>query len=122
MNSDKKIHLDKHGPHEQDTIMYTDGICRCICVGCHGNTNSYLKIYVEKDDVMKRYSVRKLTPRECFRLMGVEDKDIDTLLAAGISDGQLYKMAGNSIVVDPMYHILNRLLTGSSSKDDETLW
>ena len=43
--------------------------------------------------------IRKLTPRECFRLMDVDEHNIDTLLNAGISDSQLYKMAGNSIVV-----------------------
>ena len=43
--------------------------------------------------------LRKLTPRECFRLMGVSEENIDKLLNAGISDSQLYKLAGNSIVV-----------------------
>lgn len=51
-----------------------------------------------------RYRIRKLTPRECFRLMGVDDKDIDTIQAAGISNSQQYKMAGNSIVVDVLYY------------------
>lgn len=43
---------------------------------------------------------RKLTPKECFRLMGFEDKDVDILIENGISKTQLYKMAGNSIVVN----------------------
>ena len=51
-----------------------------------------------------KYRIRKLTPRECFRLMGVDDKDIDTIQGAGISNSQQYKMAGNSIVVDVLYH------------------
>lgn len=46
--------------------------------------------------------LRKLTPRERFRLQGVREHDIDTLLSAGISDSQLYKLAGNSICVDAM--------------------
>lgn len=54
--------------------------------------------------------IRKLTPRECFRLMGVDDADIDTIQAAGISNSQQYKMAGNSIVVDVLYHIFRKLL------------
>jgi DNA (cytosine-5)-methyltransferase 1 len=49
-----------------------------------------------------RFRIRKLTPRECFRLMGVSDSDIDKIQAAGISNSQQYKMAGNSIVVDCM--------------------
>lgn len=44
-------------------------------------------------------AVCRLTPKECFRLMGFEDSDIDILISNGISNTQLYKMAGNSIVV-----------------------
>ena len=56
-----------------------------------------------------RYRIRKLTPRECFRLMGVDDADIDKIQGAGISNSQQYKMAGNSIIVDTLYYILRKL-------------
>lgn len=56
-----------------------------------------------------RYRIRKLTPRECFRLMGVDDADIDKIQGAGISNSQQYKMAGNSIVVDTLCYILRKL-------------
>lgn len=56
-----------------------------------------------------RYRIRKLTPRECFRLMGVDDADIDKIQESGISNSQQYKMAGNSIVVDTLYYILRKL-------------
>ena len=49
--------------------------------------------------------VRKLTERECFRLMGVDENDINTIAASGVSRSAQYKMAGNSIVVDVLYHI-----------------
>ena len=49
--------------------------------------------------------VRKLTVRECGRLMGVDDADIDRMIASGISKSKLYKLFGNSIVVDVLYHI-----------------
>lgn len=49
--------------------------------------------------------IRKLTPRECFRLMGFSDQDFDAAKNAGISNSQLYKQAGNSIVVDVLYYI-----------------
>ena len=55
-----------------------------------------------------RYRIRKLTPREYFRLMGVDDEDIDKIQASGISNSQQYKMAGNSIVVDVLYHIFRK--------------
>ena len=46
----------------------------------------------------KKFRIRKLTPRECFRLMGVDDKNIDKIQAAGVSNSGQYKLAGNSIV------------------------
>ena len=54
--------------------------------------------------------IRKLTPKECFRLMGFEDKDVDILVENNISNTQLYKMAGNSIVVDVLEEIFVELL------------
>lgn len=56
-----------------------------------------------------RYRIRKLTPRECFRLMGVDDADIDKIQGVGISNSQQYKMAGNSIVVDTLYHLFRKM-------------
>lgn len=53
--------------------------------------------------------IRKLTPKECFRLMGFADKDFDAAQKAGISNSQLYKQAGNSIVVDVLYYIYREL-------------
>lgn len=58
-----------------------------------------------------RYRIRKLTERECFRLMGVDDKDIDTIQSSGVSRSAQYKMAGNSIVVDVLYHIFRQTFT-----------
>lgn len=55
--------------------------------------------------------IRKLTPKECFRLMGFDDKDCDILVGNKISNTQLYKMAGNSIVVDVLENIFIELLS-----------
>ena len=52
-------------------------------------------------------SIRKLTPRESWRLMGFTDTDFDKV--QGISDTQLYKQAGNSIVVDVLYYLFKNL-------------
>lgn len=57
----------------------------------------------------QKYRIRKLTPRECFRLMGVSETDIDKIQESGVSNSQQYKMAGNSIVVDVLYHIFNKM-------------
>ena len=56
------------------------------------------------------FRIRKLTERECFRLMGVRDADIDKIKASGISKTQMYKMAGNSIVCDVLMAIFDKLL------------
>lgn len=53
--------------------------------------------------------IRNLTPRECFRLMSFSDDDFDKCKAAGMSDCQLYKQAGNSIVVSVLEKILKEL-------------
>lgn len=58
--------------------------------------------------------VRKLTPKECWRLMGFDDEDFEKARAV-CSDTQLYKQAGNSIVVDVLEGILGSLLLGGES-------
>ena len=52
---------------------------------------------------------RKLTPRECFRLQTVPEHHIDTLLNAGISNTQLYKMCGNGWTMEVIKHIFKGL-------------
>lgn len=53
--------------------------------------------------------VRKLTPLECWRLMGFSDEDYNKAEEVGISDTQLYKQAGNSIVVNVLMEIYKNL-------------
>lgn len=55
--------------------------------------------------VKPNYRIRKFTPRECFRLMGLRDEEIDKIQRTGISNSQQYKLAGNSIVVDVLENI-----------------
>lgn len=68
---------------------------------------------VQKDSMViepeVRYRIRKLTPRECFRLMDVDDADIDKIQAAGIAKTRQYKLAGNSIVVSCLYHLFEAM-------------
>lgn len=65
----------------------------------------------------KKYRIRKLTERECFRLMGVDDKDIDTIQACRVPKTQQYKMAGNAIVVDVLYHIFRKMFTETQNEN-----
>ena len=57
----------------------------------------------------KDFRIRKLTPKECWRLMGFTDEQFDKAKESGISDSQLYKQAGNSIVVNCLYYIFKEL-------------
>ncbi len=58
---------------------------------------------------MNNLRIRKLTPRECFRLMGVKDEDFDRV-AKNQSDSSLYHLAGDSIVVNVLMAIFKELL------------
>ncbi len=60
--------------------------------------------------------IRKLTPRECFRLMGVSEPDIDKILNSGISNSACYKLAGNSIVVDVITAIFDKLFVNTEQE------
>lgn len=62
------------------------------------------------------YRIRKLTPKECWRLMGFDDEDFIRAKNVGISDTQLYKQAGNSIVVNVLEKILINLFGDDSKK------
>lgn len=62
------------------------------------------------DDCAHEFRIRKLTPLECWRLMGFEDTDFWKVKNSGISNSQLYKMAGNSIVVNVLRAIFRELL------------
>ena len=53
----------------------------------------------DKHGIVHRGRVRKLTPRECWRLQGFTDRQFDLALQTGLSDGRLYKMAGNAVSV-----------------------
>lgn len=109
-----EIHIVKVGPHQQDTVMYTDGICRCICVGHHNNTNSYLKI-------LDKGRIRKMTTKEIGRLMGVDDADIDRMMAV-LSPGTVNSLFGNSIVVDVLTEVFREMFYGENKPKEITLF
>lgn len=58
--------------------------------------------------IENQYRIRKLTPRECYRLMAVPEKDIDKMLEVN-SNTQCYKQAGNSIVVNCLIAIFSQM-------------
>ena len=62
----------------------------------------------EGNKILSNLRIRKLTPKECFRLMGFSDENFEAAEKM-VSNSQLYKQAGNSIVVDVLYYILVEL-------------
>ena len=60
--------------------------------------------------------IRKLTPKECFRLMGFDDEDYERAAKVN-SNTQLYKQAGNSIVVNVLEAILTNLLLNNEQSN-----
>lgn len=85
-------------PTEQRLEPNTKGLCNTLTT-------------VQKDNYVCEplLRIRKLTPKECFRLMGFDDEDF-TKAEAVNSNTQLYKQAGNSIVVPVVEHIISALI------------
>ena len=59
--------------------------------------------------MQRNIRIRKLTPRECWRLQGFPDEYFDRAKAAGVSDSQLYKQAGNAVTVNVAYAIAKKI-------------
>ena len=77
-----------------------------------GKMNCLTATYSLKEHTIldEKVYYRKLTPRECFRLQTVPEHHIDTLLSAGISNTQLYKMCGNGWTMEVIKHIFKALI------------
>lgn len=72
-------------------------------------TTAFNPYYLTKEGNMNNLKIRKLTPKECWRLMGFDDADYEKAAKVN-SNTQLYKQAGNSIVVNVLEAILTNLL------------
>ena len=82
-----------------------EGISPTLTTRPEGLKTAILPIVGEKP----KYRIRKLTPKECFRLQSFSDEDFDKLVEAGISNSQLYKQAGNSITINVVDAIMENL-------------
>jgi len=77
--------------------------------GIHGVSRT-LKSSKHDSGVCINLRIRRFTPRECFRLMGVPEEYIDLMMSSGVSKTQLYRQAGNSIVVDVIENVFRTML------------
>lgn len=92
---------DKHG------VMFKgpQDISNTIRTGGKGSLTAKHNWDVINDGIR----IRRLTPKECFRLQGFPDEYFERAKNAGISDSQLYKCAGNSVTVNVIHEIAKRL-------------
>ena len=88
-------------PHQKRGVVQKGAI---QTIKTSGNDVGVVVEVIEKP----KLRIRKLTPKECFRLMGVKDRDYDKI--ADLSDASLYKLAGNSIVIQVLMGIFGELL------------
>lgn len=91
------------GGMQKNQAVKKDGVCTCLTssVGTGGG-------YVPMHNCTPSLRIRKLTPKECWRLMGFDDSDFEKAEKTN-SNTQLYKQAGNSIVVPVVEHIIKAL-------------
>ena len=81
------------------TVVSSDGLSPTLTAGTHGYANPH---------VATSYRIRKLTPRECYRLMGYTDTDFDKASAVN-SNTQLNKETGNAIVKQVLMAIFSQM-------------
>ena len=91
--------------YSQGNRVYDSEGIACSQTAQGGGIGSYTGLYLEN----LNYRIRKLTPLECYRLMDFDDKDYYILKQNQISDTQIYKTAGNSIVVGVLEAILKKI-------------
>lgn len=93
------------------TVVSENGLYPTISAGCHGYANPH---------ITDKYRIRKLTPRECFRLMNVEEEQFNRAEKV-VSNSQLYKVAGNAIVVSCLVALFSQLgIQGKKKWNDMT--
>lgn len=105
-NADNRV-IEKIGQISNDgsqygTVISENGLCSSLMAGTHGYANNCIQ---------NQYRIRKLTPRECWRLMDFTDEDFEKAAQVN-SNTQLYKQAGNSIVKNVLVAILGQMIPG----------
>jgi site-specific DNA-cytosine methylase len=78
-----------------------------LAQGRAGSSSEYMDSVSKIANITSR--IRRLTPKECLRLQTVPENLIDKILASGISDSQIYKMAGNGWTIKVISHLLTYL-------------
>lgn len=99
---------------EQNNNISKDGTVGTLT--CDGSSPKHNNRIIEFGSNVR---IRRLTPRECWRLQGFPDEYFDKAKAAGVSDTQLYKQAGNGVTVNVARAIGERLREIELTEDQE---
>ena len=97
--------IDKFEEGQMATTTFPNGYGH----GPRTHNNSVALNTIDKPSVKHNLRIRKLTPRECFRLMGVKDIDFNKV-KKNQSNASLYHLAGDSIVVDVLKAIIKEMI------------
>lgn len=99
--------------HQSNTVIDENYLMRTL-TACDYKSPQLIITNSNKSEIKSdsNFRIRKLTPKECFRLMGMNDEDINKIQDAGVSATQQYKMAGNSIVINVLESIFKNLFIG----------
>lgn len=88
-----------NGGHQSSRVYDPSGLSRTLTSG-----SSPSGLYAVPADTGEKLRIRRLTPRECFRLQGFSEEQIDNLLSVD-SDAQAYRQAGNAVTVNVIHAI-----------------
>lgn len=102
----KKPYSDKSVEKIRSNIVDVKGVSNTITANPQRATIDGATLFRTGESLR----TRKLTPLEAWRLMGIKDEDFHKAKSSGMSDSQLYKQAGNAIVVDVLYYIFKNLI------------
>lgn len=100
--------LNKYGFRQADSVWDITGVCPTILAHLQGHIGHQVNILVP-DSVTKGFAIRKLTERECMRLMGFSEADTKAMGDVGLSKGNIYHSAGDSIVTTVLVALLGSL-------------
>lgn len=99
-------------------VYSSDGIASALTAQGVGGSGGFSGLYAVKEEQPKiRWRIRKLTPKECIRLMNFTDRDYEAM-AKYVSNSAIYKAAGNSIVVACLIAIFSSLFLEDGYKAD----
>lgn len=102
--------------HQRSGVLNENSIAPCLTVSDYKEPRM-VKISAKTGLYSAGDKVRRLTPKECFRLQGFKDEMVELGYKLGISDSQLYKMAGNAVSVPVVEWVAQRVLNWDNLRD-----